>query len=555
MNLLNILNENSLNLAINKISKSDLGDNSFKKELDSNIKNREKTRSESNTEDKDNVILSHPSLAEGKTKKSVEHGAEVPLGNDAKSESDQFKAIETASEQVSVSGEVEVLNPMVPGVMPLTVAPIGKNEYTNGSTEVEQLTSLLPRKPDVSAKVEKPKSLLPNKPDVSVKVEQPTPLLPNKLDDRVEQPTSAKAEGPELNVVPKGILPSGKSKPDSMSAKVEVLASLRKGETDAGLSHNGKNKLADLSGRQVEVGEKVEASKTQRPALAPISVSQNENNKFMNVDAKTEEVKASISPKNLNLSAKVEVSPSLKIGFAPKVLSLNGDNGFTNVSGVDQNIASVSAVMSSINRVTPSNQNVTLVQKVMAYVKDGAEEKLSANNGFATVASASNIAEEAEVKSIAKDAQTKDPTIQNSMISKQAIEKIKSSAWGKQVANRALMMTQYGPRSIEINLDPPELGALQIRVNINASDQVSILFNAQNQAVKDAIAENFNSLKDLFEGEGLDLAEASVNDDKDKEASKFSWLDENGDVKDNFKSESKNKENIKTKLGIVDVYA
>jgi flagellar hook-length control protein FliK len=330
---------------------------------------------------------------------------------------------------------------------------------------------------------------------------------------------------------------------DQNSVRQEVEVQVGDGKQSENAQPKVLETASEQISEQIDVRVPVEVTGSLIPSAAPVNAAP-----------------VNVAPVGLQQNVKPELTNSAPVNtaavsVAPLGVSLNGQPGFTNVSGVTQDHASLSAAMNSSNRTKPSNPNVSLVQRVMAYVKEGSEEKLSTNNGFATMAGISDAAEASELKPIVRDVQAKETTTPTPQLSKLAMEKVKSSAWAKQVANRALMMTQYGPRSIEINLDPPELGALQIRVHITASEQVSIAFNAQNQAVKDSIAENFDSLKDLFEDEGLDLAEASVNDDQNKEASKVSWLDENGDVKDNLSSESKNKEKPKTKLGIVDVYA
>jgi flagellar hook-length control protein FliK len=349
--------------------------------------------------------------------------------------------------------------------------------------------------------------------------------------------------------------------PSQKQVDVNPLGSLKKEQVDISKLVEAPVSLGqNLSQNKVEVNPSSSLNKEQvdlsRLVEAPISLGQNLSQKKVEVNSLI-----SLNKEWVGMSKLGEASFSLNQSVSAIGVSLNGQHGFTNVNGADQNNASLTAVINPLNPAKNLNENISLVQKVMAYVKKGEEgavgaaEKLSTNNGFAAIPGVANSAESNEAKLISKDAQIKDPTTPTFQISKQVMEKLKSSAWGKQVANRALMMTQYGPRAMEINLDPPELGVLQIRVQINALDQVSISFNAQSQAVKDSIAENFDSLKDLFEEEGIDLAEASVNDDKNKENSKVSWLDENGDLKDNFNSESKNKENKKTKVGIVDVYA
>lgn len=210
----------------------------------------------------------------------------------------------------------------------------------------------------------------------------------------------------------------------------------------------------------------------------------------------------------------------------------------------------------------PRTVELDLVSRAIAMAKN-ASEGSDSSNGLASIVSSvdtkvaemSDAAKVSDAKIEAKEVQSKSSLSQTMNISEKALAKIKSSAWGQQIANRAMMMTQYGPRSIEIQLDPPELGALQIRVNISASEQASVVFNAQNSAVKDVIHENMEQLKELFDKEGIALAEASVGDNSSQEQAKTSWVEEDGLIKDNFNELENSEKPKKTTQGLVDFYA
>ena len=84
--------------------------------------------------------------------------------------------------------------------------------------------------------------------------------------------------------------------------------------------------------------------------------------------------------------------------------------------------------------------------------------------------------------------------------------------WGQAVGERMIMMAQHGPRSAQIQLDPPELGAMQIRIHVQGQDQVSVSFTSPNPAVRDALEQQMPRLREMMAEQGLNLSEGSISD-------------------------------------------
>jgi flagellar hook-length control protein FliK len=64
----------------------------------------------------------------------------------------------------------------------------------------------------------------------------------------------------------------------------------------------------------------------------------------------------------------------------------------------------------------------------------------------------------------------------------------------------------------EIRLDPPELGSMQVRVNVSG-DAASVSFVVQSQQAKDALAEAMPKLRDMLSEQGIELGDAQVRKD------------------------------------------
>lgn len=88
---------------------------------------------------------------------------------------------------------------------------------------------------------------------------------------------------------------------------------------------------------------------------------------------------------------------------------------------------------------------------------------------------------------------------------------ISDPAWSSRVFERVTWMTQGQIKTAEIQLDPPELGPLQIHVKMNG-DQASIAFSSQHAHVRDTLEQALPRLKEMLEQQGINLADANVSD-------------------------------------------
>ncbi len=77
------------------------------------------------------------------------------------------------------------------------------------------------------------------------------------------------------------------------------------------------------------------------------------------------------------------------------------------------------------------------------------------------------------------------------------------------LVDKVQAMMNFNQREMEIRLDPPELGAMQIRVRTEA-EQAQINFVVQNQQAKELLEQSMSKLKDLLEEQGLSLGDTSV---------------------------------------------
>lgn len=80
---------------------------------------------------------------------------------------------------------------------------------------------------------------------------------------------------------------------------------------------------------------------------------------------------------------------------------------------------------------------------------------------------------------------------------------------GEQVAERVQMMMSKNLKNIDIRLDPPELGRMQIRMNMNG-DAATVHFTVANQQARDVIEQSMPRLREMLAQQGVQLGDSSV---------------------------------------------
>jgi flagellar hook-length control protein FliK len=88
--------------------------------------------------------------------------------------------------------------------------------------------------------------------------------------------------------------------------------------------------------------------------------------------------------------------------------------------------------------------------------------------------------------------------------------------WGGALGARLMTMVADDIQQARIQLDPPELGSLEIKMQIS-QDQASVQVTAQNVQVKDVLDASAQRLRDAMNAQGIELAEFSVSTNADTE--------------------------------------
>jgi flagellar hook-length control protein FliK len=127
-----------------------------------------------------------------------------------------------------------------------------------------------------------------------------------------------------------------------------------------------------------------------------------------------------------------------------------------------------------------------------------------------------------------------------------------SSAWADEVGTRVVMMTESGNHTASLKLSPEHLGPLEINITVR-DDKASVWFGAAHADTRAAIENALPRLREMFESQGLSLADAGVFREPPREqaAVKSSTMSgEQGETTDDVATVSS-----RARLGLVDAYA
>jgi hypothetical protein len=86
-------------------------------------------------------------------------------------------------------------------------------------------------------------------------------------------------------------------------------------------------------------------------------------------------------------------------------------------------------------------------------------------------------------------------------------------AWGDAITERITMNAAKDIKQVTIHLDPPELGSLELKLQIKDDQQTHVQVQVQNPQVKEALESSAQRLREMLASQGLELSEFDVQTD------------------------------------------
>jgi flagellar hook-length control protein FliK len=196
------------------------------------------------------------------------------------------------------------------------------------------------------------------------------------------------------------------------------------------------------------------------------------------------EVKAHLAEKNVaDSQAKDALSKELqyeKNVLMPNTVDENSDVIETKKAGVNPNVS-----------LAPSNSQLTDISSQVTRSQEIGPSEV-------TIEDISHAVMNERVSQVKNNAVVLNETI--SIVRKDFTEAVK---------DKILVIISQKLQQFDIRLDPPELGSVHVRVNLQ-HEQAVINFVVQNQQAKEAFEENLGKLKDMLSQNGVDVGDANV---------------------------------------------
>ncbi|MGR3063951.1 flagellar hook-length control protein FliK [Vibrio vulnificus] len=113
----------------------------------------------------------------------------------------------------------------------------------------------------------------------------------------------------------------------------------------------------------------------------------------------------------------------------------------------------------------------------------------------------------------------------------------------EQVAEKVQMMMSKNLKQLDIRLDPPELGRMQIRMTMN-NDIANVHFTVTNPQARDIIEQTLPRLREMLAQQGMQLADSSVQQQASGQQQRQYNADGQGNGQQNSRFASSNEENL-----------
>jgi flagellar hook-length control protein FliK len=86
------------------------------------------------------------------------------------------------------------------------------------------------------------------------------------------------------------------------------------------------------------------------------------------------------------------------------------------------------------------------------------------------------------------------------------------SGWTEEIVNRVMYLSSANLKAADIQLQPAELGRLDIRVNMVPDQQTQVTFMSAHPSVREALDGQMHRLRDMFTQQGMGQVDVNVSD-------------------------------------------
>nr|WP_323054985.1 flagellar hook-length control protein FliK [Dechloromonas sp. A34] len=104
---------------------------------------------------------------------------------------------------------------------------------------------------------------------------------------------------------------------------------------------------------------------------------------------------------------------------------------------------------------------------------------------------------------------------------------LNENAWPKQFGDKVVWMAKNDQQSAQININPPQLGPIQITLNLSG-DQATLAFASPHAEVRQAIESALPQLKEMLSSAGINLGQSNVGANLSQQNQEHAFQGANG---------------------------
>ncbi len=233
---------------------------------------------------------------------------------------------------------------------------------------------------------------------------------------------------------------------------------------------------------------------------------------------KVSKLNASLSPFKTADVRQVNVATTKIVNESTQA---NNDLQIDDIKQIDAEVADEITLQSNkeLNQVSQSISETLAKAKADATTRSDGETR-SVNSMTSRIVTESNESKVIESQTLSQQ--------QTKHVEKVATEiiNVNHKNFAQQMKEKVMVMVSQKLQSVDIQLDPPELGNVHVRVNLQG-EQATVNFMVQQPQAKDALEQHMNKLREMLEESGVDLGDTDVqqqfaqNDESLDEDSEF----------------------------------
>lgn len=214
----------------------------------------------------------------------------------------------------------------------------------------------------------------------------------------------------------------------------------------------------------------------------------------------------------------------LPAGISKKIQADLNETGNKLQSNITASNAVDKSFMQQMMNTQSGSEQSDLPNNKNSFLNMVAQQQLSAD--LNTSSSQSSINTNVLPLSLSTNSTSSAPMSLSGMVQSEITEQFGKPAWSQGVGKQILWMVNQNLSSAEIRLNPANLGAIEVRIDMSG-DQVSVALSSSHGVVREAMEAALPRLREMLDEKGLNLADTDISQHSFAEQRESSFSEDN----------------------------